>query len=174
MNTIIQNTDPHKIKVFVSEYARCLDMRLAAKAANITLKIAKVLLSEQSIKNAISDCIASKMQRAEVTSAFILRELYDQQQADPADIIEANGSVKKIHDWPPIWRRMLSSFDVSEDKEGGKYLTKLRFVDKLKVLEILGKHVAVSAFSEHVKIDVSDSLADRILSARKRAENIEK
>ena len=48
-----------------------------------------------------------------------------------------------------------------------------RFLDRLKVLELIGKHVNVSAFRENVSHGhgMSDDLIERMESARRRVAN---
>lgn len=45
----------------------------------------------------------------------------------------------------------------------------MKLLDKLRVLELVGKHVDVNAFQERVQVDVNISLADKLAAARKRA-----
>ncbi len=45
----------------------------------------------------------------------------------------------------------------------------MKLLDRLKVLELIGKHVDVSAFREHVPHGVNDNLLERMERARRRA-----
>lgn len=46
----------------------------------------------------------------------------------------------------------------------------MKLLDKIKVLELIGKHVDINAFRDRVQVDVNVSLADKLASARKRAQ----
>ncbi len=45
----------------------------------------------------------------------------------------------------------------------------MKLLDKLRVLEMIGKHVDVNAFRERYQVDVTISLADKLAAANKRA-----
>ena len=48
-------------------------------------------------------------------------------------------------------------------------LRKLKLLDRLKVLELIGKHVDVSAFRENVAHSISDDMLGALERARRRA-----
>lgn len=63
-----------------------------------------------------------------------------------------------ISTWPKLWRQYLAGFDVSElfegsgsDREMIGLLKKIRWPDKLKNLELLGRHVDVKAWKDKVE-----------------------
>ncbi len=47
----------------------------------------------------------------------------------------------------------------------------MKLLDRLKVLELIGKHVDVSAFRESVSHTVNDDLMERMERARRRVAN---
>lgn len=47
-------------------------------------------------------------------------------------------------------------------------LKKVKWPDKVKNLELIGKHVDVNAFKERLDVNVNVTIADRIAAARKR------
>lgn len=117
-----------------------------------------------------SDLVKEELKKDAIDSAMVLTRLSEMFNADIADIINPEtGSYKPIHQWPAIWRKMLSGADVKElferSKDGGGSswdkvgeLVKLKFVDPLKLLELLGQHVKVQAFQqkpEPVAVQVS-------------------
>jgi len=82
---------------------------------------------------------------------------------DVLDILLANGELKPISQWPKVWRTTLSGMDVTEMAgDAAGLLKKIKWPDKIKNLELLGKHVAVQAFREQVKTehDVIGTLSD--------------
>nr|WP_164508640.1 hypothetical protein [Halomonas aestuarii] len=71
---------------------------------------------------------------------------------DVIDILNDDGGLKPIRDWPKVWRTTISGLDLSELWEGHGderqlvgLLKKIKWPDKPKNLELLGKHVAVQA-----------------------------
>jgi len=108
----------------------------------------------------------------------VLDNLVAMVNADPCDIIDKDtGVFMPIHDWPLTWRKMLSAIDVKEIMEyqdsGDSVkigsMVKFKFPDRLRVIEVLGKHVDVQAFLRRVEVNDSSSLVDRLERARKRA-----
>ncbi|MDF3788739.1 terminase small subunit, partial [Enterobacter hormaechei] len=70
--------------------------------------------------------------------------------------------LRPVSEWPSSWRRYLSGFDVAEMFEGrGEeremvgLLKKIKWPNKVKNLELLGKHVDVMAFKEQVEQKVT-------------------
>ena len=47
----------------------------------------------------------------------------------------------------------------------------MKLLDRLKVLELIGKHVDVSAFRENLSHSVNDDLPERLERARRRVAN---
>jgi phage terminase small subunit len=98
---------------------------------------------------------------AKIDAAWLLTRLGDMADADITDIIdEETGAYKRVHDWPLIWRRMLNASDMKEifefDHEQKRQekigeIIKYRFVDRMKALEMLGKHTNVQAFKERIE-----------------------
>lgn len=112
--------------------------------------------------DAVQRAKEERSKEAKVDALFVLRRIRGIVDADPADIIDENtGAYKRIHDWPLIWRRMLSAADVQEIwevQESGKKekigeVIKYKFIDPLKALELLGKHVNVQAFKDKLQVD---------------------
>lgn len=127
--------------------------------------------------DAVHKALAEISEETNIDARFVLTNLAAMIQADPSDIIdEQTGAYKRIHDWPLVWRRMLSAADVQEiwesqgqgqpKKKIGE-IVKYKFIDKLKAFELLGKHVDVSAFVERHIHEVND-ISDRITRSRNR------
>lgn len=94
-----------------------------------------------------------------VDASYVLQRLVEIDQMDFADIFNENGTaLLPVREWPQTWRRYIAGFDFSEIWEGSGderkmigLLKKIKWPDKVKNLELLGKHVDVQAFK-----DVSD------------------
>jgi phage terminase small subunit len=98
-----------------------------------------------------------RAKRTEIDADHVLRRLAEIDDMDVADILNADGSIKPVKDWPKVWRRSISGMDVSEifsgagdDKALAGLLKKIKLPDKLKNLELMGKHVSVGAFKDVV------------------------
>ena len=164
---------------FVTEYLIDLNATQAAIRAGYSERTAysqgQRLLRNAEVQAAIAEHQTKRAERTRVDADWVLTRLAQEVEADVADLYDETGRVKPIHDWPPIWRKGLVagiesiSEKVGEDDEGNPiYATgyKIRLAARDRRLEMLGKHVFVSAFREQVDHTSSDgsmsppSLAD--------------
>lgn len=144
---------------FVAEYLVDLNATQAAIRAGYSAKTASSqgerLLRNVEIASAIEKARDARLERTEVTADYVLRRLVQIDQMDVADILNEHGGVKPIQDWPPVWRQFVSGMEVSDlfegygdEREMVGLLKKIKWPDKLRNLELLGKHIAVGAFKE--------------------------
>ncbi|MCY1367599.1 hypothetical protein D9M69_545420 [compost metagenome] len=106
----------------------------------------------------------------------MLLQLHAIDQMDIIDILEDDLTLKPLSTWPQVWRRYLNGFELAELFEGQGdarklmgVLKKIKWVDKLRNLELLGKHINVGAFREQLLVEDAAGLADKLTAARKRA-----
>lgn len=154
-----------KQELFAREYLKDLNATQAAIRAGYSEKSAAAQGCENLIKpNIAARIIELKGARNEevgIDAAYVLRRLVEIDQMDVLDIVKDDLSLKPVTEWPASWRRYISGFDVSEmfenAGEGGArelagFLKKIKWPDKVKNLELLGKHVDVQAFKEKTEI----------------------
>ena len=169
-----------KQRLFVDEYLIDLNATQAAIRAGYSKKTASrigpELLGKTWVARAIEAGVKARSDRTQVNADYVLNRLVEIDQMDVIDILADDMSVKPLKDWPKVWRQYLAGFDVSElfegrgeDREMVGFLKKLKWPDKVKNLELLGKHVNVNAFRDQVDLNVIGSLADDITKARQRA-----
>lgn len=98
-------------------------------------------------------------QKFNVNAEYVLGRLVEIDQMDLLDILNDDGSMKSVREWPRIWRSFISGVDVAElfDGRGDQramigVLKKIKWPDKVKNLELLGKHVSVNAFREQIGV----------------------
>ena len=107
-----------------------------------------------------------RSKRIEVTSDYVLNRLVEIDQMDCLDIIGNDGGIKPVSDWPKIWRQFISGFDVADIFEGQGderklvgLLKKIKWPDKVKNLELIGRHINVQAFADKSKVEVGGEIA---------------
>ena len=90
-----------------------------------------------------------------VDAEYVLRRLVEIDKMDIADILNDNGGMLPVKEWPLVWRNFISGMDLAEmfdgtgsERERIGVLKKIKWPDKIRNLELLGKHVTVSAFKE--------------------------
>lgn len=148
-----------KQEMFCREYLIDLNATQAAIRAgysdNTARKIGSENLTKPDIAQRIIELKSSRNERVDVDADYVLRRLVEIDQMDVLDIMTDDMSIKSVSDWPACWRRYLSGFDLAEMFEGrGEeremvgIMKKIKWPDKVKNLELLGKHISVMAFKE--------------------------
>ncbi|WP_434774121.1 terminase small subunit [Pantoea agglomerans] len=145
-----------KQEMFCREYLIDLNATQAAIRAGYSEKTSNEqgarLLANVSVQIRISELKAQRNDRIDVDADYVLKRLFEIDQMDVLDILLANGELKPIKDWPKVWRTTLSGMDVTEMAgDAAGLLKKIKWPDKVKNLELLGKHVTVQAFKDNVK-----------------------
>ncbi|MGY3065924.1 phage terminase small subunit [Pantoea agglomerans] len=151
-----------KQEMFCREYFIDLNATQAAIRAGYSEKTARASgcenLTKPDIQNRIAELKADRNEQVSVDAAYVLRRLIEIDGMDVLDIMTDDMSIKPVSQWPASWRRYLSGFDLAdmfegrgEDREMVGILKKIKWPDKVKNLELLGKHVTVQAFKDNVK-----------------------
>ncbi|HDC4619777.1 terminase small subunit [Enterobacter asburiae] len=151
-----------KQDMFCREYLIDLNATQAAIRAGYSVKtanrIAAKLLSKVDIQNRITELKNNRNDVVGIDAIYVLRRLVEIDQMDVLDILTSTGDLKPVSEWPKVWRTTLSGLDVVEMSAEGNtaaLLKKIKWPDKVKNLELLGKHVRVQAFKEQVEQKVT-------------------
>jgi phage terminase small subunit len=152
-----------KQELFCREYLKDLNATQAAIRAGYSEKTANEqasrLLANVNVQNFVVELKSQRCEEVGIDAAYVLRRLVEIDQMDVLDIMTDDMSIKPVSEWPASWRRYLSGFDLAdmfegrgEDREMVGILKKIKWPDKVKNLELLGKHVTVQAFKEKTEI----------------------
>lgn len=145
---------------FVEEYLVDLNATQAAIRAGYSPRSAKQyadeLLSRPHIAAAVAAAQAARSERTQIDVDYVLQRMVEIDQMDVLDIMNDDMSLIPVREWPRVWRQYLSGFDLAELFEGRGdereligILKKVRWPDKIKNLELLGRHVGM--FKERVE-----------------------
>ncbi|MCU6180752.1 terminase small subunit [Enterobacter roggenkampii] len=147
---------------------------------------ASVMMRDERIQKRIAELMEERNKRNRVSADYVLMRLVEIDQMDVLDILNDDGGMKPIAEWPRVWRTSLSAMDIatikttqaSLQKENGEadlsvedvehILKKVKWPDKVKNLELIGKHVDVNAFKERLEISGTVTIAERMAKARDR------
>ena len=96
-----------------------------------------------------------------VDAKWILKRLIDEVEADISDLLDEGNKVKPASTWPEVWRRgLVSGIDiettVTEDGESVS-VSKIRISDRVRRIELLGRHVDVRAFIDRKEVVKQDA-----------------
>lgn len=150
-----------KQELFAREYLKDLNGTQAAIRAGYSEKTANEqasrLLANVNVQKFVAELKAARVEQTGIDAAYVLRRLVEIDQMDVLDILLQNGELKPIKDWPKVWRTTLSGMDVVEmvSADSAALLKKIKWPDKVKNLELLGRHVSVQAFKEQTSTEIT-------------------
>ncbi len=138
---------------FVDEYMVDRNATQAAIRAGYSPKGAEVnaskMLRYPKVAEAIASATQAQSERTKINADWVLERLAAEATADVADIYAENGGLKPIRDWPLIWRQgLVSGLDVDEKPGQPGQVVKVKLSDRIRRLELIGKHIGVQAFAE--------------------------
>jgi len=122
------------------------------------------LLKRPAVAARIAELQAKKREVAnenfKVDALYVLKRHKEIDDLDIIDIMtECCTALRPLSEWPKAWRTTLAGIDVSdvfEYQDGEKinvgFLKKIRWPDKIRNLELLGKHVEVQAYKDRVDV----------------------
>lgn len=130
----------------------------------------KCPVNKRHIWDAVHKALAARSERTQIDADYVLQRHAAIDQMNAKDILDDNGALLPLHEWPDLWTTTLSGIEISEIYADGNpigVLKKIKWPDKLKNLELLGKHVSVGAYRENSVVEVIDR-ADILAKARAR------
>lgn len=136
---------------------------------------ASVMMRDERIQKRIAELMEERNKRMRVSADYVLMRLVEIDQMDVIDILNDDMSIKPVSEWPKVWRQYLTGFELADmfegrgdEKELVGILKKIKWPDKVKNLELIGKHVDVNAFKERMEVSGTVTIADRMAAARRR------
>lgn len=159
---------------FVTEYMVDLVGSLAVTRAGFRTKwpdkVASQLIGKPSVHKVITRMMAARAKKLDIKADYVLKELYEEHQrlktlntTDMSLIVNKDGSLKPIDQWPPILRQRQSirSLKIHElyemDNKTRKKVLAGRIKDVVQadlksiekqLLELIGRHTNVGAFKD--------------------------
>ena len=70
---------------------------------------------------------------------------------DVLDIMDDQMKIRPVNEWPKVWRQYVVNLENLELGDGEGCFKKIKWPDKVKNLELLGRHVSVGAFKDKVE-----------------------
>lgn len=170
-----------KQEAFVREYLVDLNATQAAIRSGYSERTAKqlahTLLGRPDVADAVAQAMKARGERTKVDADWVLRRLHDEAEADLADIYDATGNLKPVHEWPKVWRTgLVAGIETVQERVGtdadGKAefatVRKVKLADRTRIKELVGKHVGVGAFKDVVKLEGELTISERLQRAEAR------
>lgn len=160
-----------KQQLFVQEYlaSENLNATEAYRRAGYQTKDpdrgAHQLISKPKVQKAIQDAINRRGRRVSVTQDRVVEELARIAFLDIREFYDADGNLREIHALPETAAAALRGMDVAiepggEDGKAPTRVRKIRMADKVKALELLGRHMGM--FDDRLKVSMDGDLAVRM------------
>jgi phage terminase small subunit len=138
-----------KQKRFVAEYLVDLNATAAAKRAGYSKKTAceqaARLLANVNVQTAVQEAKQARQERTEITQDMVLRETAKLAFFDIRKMFDKDGKPLDISELDTDTAAALAGLDVQDiaDNDGDYvgFVKKYKMADKLKALELLGKHL---------------------------------
>jgi len=143
--------------LFVYEYLKDFNKTNAAIRAGVPSSYANrwatKILREQNVLDAINAAMEVRCKKLKVDANWVLDELIKLYKLDLSEIMKIDpdtGSIRyDFSDVSPEFLQMVEGIEISPQQWGTKI--KVNLPSKEKLLEIIGKHVNISAFKELVE-----------------------
>ncbi|EKC8682138.1 terminase small subunit [Salmonella enterica] len=167
-------------EAYAQEYTKCPENQTQAAinagfSPNTAAVKASVMMRDERIQKRIAELMEERNKRLRVSADCVLLRLVEIDQMDVIDILNDDMSIKPVSEWPKVWRQYLTGFELADmfegrgdEKELVGILKKIKWPDKVKNLELIGKHVDVNAFKERLEVSGTVTIADRMAKARRR------
>lgn len=165
---------------FCEEYLVDLNAKQAAIRAGYSRHTAHQIgyenLNKPDVIKRIEELKVDRSERTKIDADFVLTRLAQIAEADLNDLYDEAGRLLPVQDWPLIWRQgLVAGIDVEElfDGHGDERsqvgeVKKIKTIDRIRALELIGKHVTVKAFEDRVAVTGLDALAERLMRASQR------
>lgn len=131
-----------KERRFVAEYLKDQNATQAIVRCGYKGKNARVvgprMYAKVGVRAAIDTELSKIQERSGVTQERVLNALLAIAEFDPRRLFNKDGTLKKVHEIPDDVASAIVSLE-SDDSEGE--MKKVRFSDKVRALELLGKHL---------------------------------
>jgi len=162
---------------FVDEYLKTFNASEAYRKAGYKGKDPNVLGPQILANPKVQERIRAALKASEIDSRRVLKELVYLALSNPQDLF-TNNQLKNISDLDETTARAISSIEVvelfegrGEEKKKIGELKKIKFWDKPKALELIGRHLAMFVDRKEIEIkevkpvkDLPDSELNKIIS----------
>lgn len=145
---------------FVEEYLVDLNASAAARRAGYSVRTAEWmgprLVTKSHVAAEIASAQAQRAERTKIDADWVLRTLAEEKGADLAELLDDRGCVRPVSEWPLVFRRGvvvgIESFEEYEgrgdERRAVGMVRKVKLTDRVKHLELIGRHVDVQAFRD--------------------------
>jgi phage terminase small subunit len=122
------------------------------------------LMQNPKVRAEMDRRIRKRIEKTDIDAEWVLKELALLASVDLRQVFDEFGNLKPVQEMSESVAKFVTAIEVAPDGT-----QRIKTADRLKILELIGKHVTVSAFSENLKIQDEDRIVARIMEARRQA-----
>lgn len=110
----------------------------------------------------VARLVEAANKRSDINADYVRRRVAEMDALDIRDLIGDDGRILPIKQWSSAWGRSISGIDFGDliiasqegdDRKMIQLIKKIKWPDKLKTIELLGKHVNVKAWEKEAGYD---------------------
>lgn len=151
-----------KQEAFCREYMIDLNGTRAAIRAGYSERSAKMtagrMMTNDDVLERIAELKAARGAASSMNAKAVLDELIGLLSLDAADLVDEHNNPLPMHRWPKKWRQFIVGFEVKE--QGEAMISKFKLPDRVRVIELIGKHIGVNAFDLRTQDENGKKLAN--------------
>ena len=134
---------------------------------------ASEILSYPNVLAFINSLKISVAESVHIDASWVLQQMKDIHELDVADILDSQGNFLQIKQWPKTWRMYISGLDIQELNLGDTeaVVKKIKWPDKVKNLEMIGRHVNVKAWDKEEARETPQDIVINFVDAVKPNED---
>ena len=169
-----------KQKAFCQEYLVDLNATRAAERAGYRAirKQGSNLIGLRNVRAEVKRLMDERSKRTEITADLVLQELLLIARSNLADAVGEDGKILGLREMPEEVQRVIAALEVKElfdnrraDRVASGQVTRMRFWDKLRALELLGKHLGL--FTDKLELTGRDSGPVRVEMTQKQSDEFD-
>lgn len=134
--------------------------KLKRKPSKNPVVSASEILNYPEVTDFINSVRKNVAEEVQIDAGYVLKNLQKTYELDIIDILtEDLNNFKPLSEWPKQWRISISGLDLmvisnkDDDEDIRSVIKKIKWPDKVNILEKIGKHTDVGAFIEKVVHD---------------------
>ena len=141
--------------------------KLGKKPSKNPVTSASEILAYPNVSEFIDSFKEEAAKATQTDATYVLRRLREIDELDIIDILNDDLSAfKPLKEWTKAWRTSISGMDMKTIVENGDQpvemlIQKIKFPDKVKNLELIGRHVSVKAWDKEVNENV-DTIISKV------------
>ena len=165
----------NKQEAFCREYIIDLNATQAALRAGYSEKTAKDIgcenLAKPNISEYITELIEARAIDTDISAKYVLNRLKEIDELDVLDImLDDLTGFRRLSEWPKSWRTSISGIDLmtmSGNDDIEAVVKKIKWPDKTKNLELIGRHVNVKAWEKEEAKETPTDIVINFIDAEK-------